>query len=261
MARRDPAEGAALDPALTQKKRARRRLVGALVLGIAAAIVLPLVLDSEPRQTITDVEIEIPPRDAPMPKLADGASATSPVAGGDEIAVPPAEPVAEGEAATAQAKAAEAAGAAEAKSAADAKAAAESKAAAEAKAREAKAAEAKAAEAKARESRATAAKQPAPSAKSTQAASGKSAPAEPASSDAAATRFALQVGAYANAGSARAQADKVRKAGVRAYTETVQTSQGSRTRVRVGPFDSREAAEGARAKLKLAGIDSAVVGH
>lgn len=266
MARRDSAEGAALDPALTQKKRARRRLVGAMVLGIAAAIVLPLVLDSEPRQTITDVEIEIPPRDAPMPKLADGASATSPVARGDEIAVPPAEPVAEGEAATAQAKAAEAASAAEAKAAADAKArdakaAAESKAAAEARAREAKAAEAKAAEATARESRTTAAKQPAPSAKSTQAASGKSAPAAPTSSDAAATRFALQVGAYANAGSARAQADKVRKAGVRAYTETVQTSQGSRTRVRVGPFDSREAAEGARAKLKLAGIDSAVVGH
>ena len=42
MARRDAGDGeaGALDPALTQKKRARRRLVGALVLGLAAVIVL-----------------------------------------------------------------------------------------------------------------------------------------------------------------------------------------------------------------------------
>ena len=43
-------QSAALDPALPQKKRARRRVVGALAVCVAAAIVLPVVLDSEPRQ-------------------------------------------------------------------------------------------------------------------------------------------------------------------------------------------------------------------
>ena len=77
MARRDASDGAALDPALTQKKRARRRLVGAVVLGLAAAVILPLVLDSEPRQTITDVQIEIPPRDAPLPPKAGDAAGSA----------------------------------------------------------------------------------------------------------------------------------------------------------------------------------------
>ena len=49
--------GGALDPALPQKKRARRRLVGALAVCVAAAIVLPLVLDSEPRQVRPDVQV------------------------------------------------------------------------------------------------------------------------------------------------------------------------------------------------------------
>ena len=65
--------------------------------------------------------------------------------------------------------------------------------------------------------------------------------------------------ARSGGGSARAQADKARKAGVRVYTETVQTAQGERTRVRVGPFASREAADQARAKLKAVGVESAVV--
>jgi len=91
MARRETADAdaGALDPALTQKKRARRRLVGALVLGLAAAIVLPLVLDSEPRQTIPDVQVEIPPRDTPLPPRADEATAR----GNETAVVPPVEPV------------------------------------------------------------------------------------------------------------------------------------------------------------------------
>jgi len=39
----------------------------------------------------------------------------------------------------------------------------------------------------------------------------------------------------------------------------VSTTQGERTRVRVGPFTTRDEAEKARATLKLAGIDSSIV--
>ncbi|HOA93506.1 MAG TPA: hypothetical protein PKJ79_07050, partial [Quisquiliibacterium sp.] len=66
--------GGALDPALPQKKRARRRLVGALAVCVAAAIVLPLVLDSEPRQVRPDVQVQIPSRDTPLNERLPGTS-------------------------------------------------------------------------------------------------------------------------------------------------------------------------------------------
>ncbi len=217
MARRDASGGddVALDPALTQKKRARRRLLGALVLGVIAAVVLPLVLDSEPRQAITDVQVEIPPRDAPIPAKADEA----PARGADVAVVPPIEP-----APPTPEKGAP--GAPPAKS----------------PSRPAEAPKA-----------ATEAPKPA-----TEVPKPDVAPA-PSGPTSAAAHFAVQVGAFANAGSARAQADKARKAGVRVYTEAVKTAQGERTRVRVGPFTSREAADQARTRLKAIGIDSSVV--
>jgi DedD protein len=253
MARRETgdADAGALDPALTQKKRARRRLLGALVLGLAAAIVLPLVLDSEPRQTIPDVQVEIPPRDTPLPPKADEATAR-----GNEVAVvPPVEPASpaaapEKPAPAAPAEPPKAPAIAPAAPAATApKAADEHKPAAKAAP---KPAEAPKAAPKTPEASKTAPKvAAAPKAEA-------SAPATSASTKAE-TRFVVQVGAFANAGSARAQADKARKAGVRVYTETVKTAQGERTRVRVGPFASREAADQARAKLKSIGLESSVV--
>lgn len=253
MARRETADAdaGALDPALTQKKRARRRLVGALVLGLAAAIVLPLVLDSEPRQTIPDVQVEIPPRDTPLPPRADEATAR----GNETAVVPPVEPVSPAPASEKPAPAAPAeppkaaAIAPDAPAATAPKAVDEHKPAAKAAPRPA---EAPKAAPKTSEASKTAPKvAAAPKAEASAPATSPSAKAE--------TRFVVQVGAFANAGSARAQADKARKAGVRVYTETVKTAQGERTRVRVGPFTSREAADQARAKLKSLGLESSVV--
>ena len=45
------------------KKRARRRLVGAVAFASVVAVVLPMVMDHEPRQTVQDVEIRIPGQD------------------------------------------------------------------------------------------------------------------------------------------------------------------------------------------------------
>ena len=42
------------------KKRARRRLVGAAFFVSVVAVVLPMVMDQEPRQVVQDVEIRIP---------------------------------------------------------------------------------------------------------------------------------------------------------------------------------------------------------
>src|SRR4029077_20838275 len=45
------------------KRKARRRLVGAIVLALAAAIVLPMLLEKEPRPLGDDVSVQIPPVD------------------------------------------------------------------------------------------------------------------------------------------------------------------------------------------------------
>src|SRR5438128_844880 len=45
------------------KRRARRRLVGAVVLALAAAVILPMFLESDPKPLGKDVQIDIPPVD------------------------------------------------------------------------------------------------------------------------------------------------------------------------------------------------------
>ncbi|MFZ1181576.1 MAG: SPOR domain-containing protein [Herbaspirillum sp.] len=53
-----------VDPALSEKKRARRRLIGVVALVLAMVIVLPMILDSEPRPLADDISIQIPSRNS-----------------------------------------------------------------------------------------------------------------------------------------------------------------------------------------------------
>lgn len=73
------------DPVLPEKKRARRRLVGAIALALAAAVGLPMLLDSEPKPLGTDIAINIPAKDkvAPLP-----VPAAATVDSGEEIVDP-----------------------------------------------------------------------------------------------------------------------------------------------------------------------------
>ena len=52
---------------------------------------------------------------------------------------------------------------------------------------------------------------------------------------------------------------KLSAAGVKFYTEPVKTAKGELTRVRAGPFASKEAAEKARAKLDAMGLKPGAV--
>ena len=63
----------AVDAQLQLKKRARRRLIGAIAFAGLAAVVLPMVMDQEPKQQVQDVQIRIPGQDLPPPKLARSA--------------------------------------------------------------------------------------------------------------------------------------------------------------------------------------------
>lgn len=48
-----------LDPEFPQKQRARRRLIGAVVLMVAAVIVLPIVFETKPRPVSDDVSVKV----------------------------------------------------------------------------------------------------------------------------------------------------------------------------------------------------------
>jgi DedD protein len=52
------------DEELQLKRRARRRLIGAIVLVMAIVVVLPMVLDSEPRPPRQEVSVQIPSPDS-----------------------------------------------------------------------------------------------------------------------------------------------------------------------------------------------------
>lgn len=68
-------------------------------------------------------------------------------------------------------------------------------------------------------------------------------------------RFAVQAAAPASEKAALELVDRLKKAGFSSYTEKVDTKDGARHRVRVGPFATREDAEKARARLKAQGIN------
>lgn len=81
------------DPQLQLKKRARRRLVGAVAFAGLAAVVLPMVMDEEPKQRLQDVQIRIPGQEqVPVRPVepARGALPTppgAPVASAEQAAV------------------------------------------------------------------------------------------------------------------------------------------------------------------------------
>lgn len=66
--RRDDDDDDGLDPQLPQKQRARRRLIGAVVLVGAAVVVLPLVFDAKPRPVTDAVAVQI--QDQPVDRGA-----------------------------------------------------------------------------------------------------------------------------------------------------------------------------------------------
>ncbi len=53
---------------------------------------------------------------------------------------------------------------------------------------------------------------------------------------------------------------KLAEVGVKTYTETMNSAQGTKTRVRAGPFPSREAAEKALEKMKKIGVGGVIAG-
>ena len=206
----DPAlESAAVQEART---RARRRLIGAVVLLAIGVIVFPLLFESQPRPLASDIAVELarkagstvatanvaaarPARAMAPPTVAPSSMQTpAPVEASQEAAAaPPASP-----APTAS----------------------------------------------------TAEAQPAPP--PIQATPVSSAPATSG-------RFVVQVGAFTDAAAMREARQKVEKLGLKTYTQIIETTSGKRTRVRVGPFDTRDEADRAGTLLKGAGMPAYIL--
>lgn len=223
------------------RMRARRRLTGATVLVLLGVIGFPLVFETQPRPIPVDIPIEIPRKDG-VPALALPAP-RKPVAMASAPEDAPREPIVTESAADAG------------KEVTAAKAAvAPTPAAAPAEPPKKVAVAPKPASSTPDAARAKAlleGKEPAPT--TAVAASKADAPADSAG------RYVVQVGAFADAAAAREMRVKVEKLGLKTYTQVVETSSGSRIRVRAGPFGSREEADKALAKAKSAGLNAVVL--
>jgi len=193
------------DEELQLKRRARRRLIGAVVLVAAIVVVLPMVLDTEPRPISQNITVRIPSPDSEAftPKVAPAPASKAP-AGKSAVA-------------KADDKASAAPPAAKAESAPET------------------ATPAKTAKPKASTKNATKTAKPAPKT--------------------AGGPFVIQVIALADAEKARRMQERIAAAGIKSYTEVVKTVKGDVTRVRAGPFATREAAEKAQAQLKTLGMN------
>ncbi len=72
-------------------------------------------------------------------------------------------------------------------------------------------------------------------------------------------RFIVQVGAFADIEKAREVRAKVERAGLKTYTQVVNTKEGERTRVRAGPYTSRAEADKAVARIKALGLPASAL--
>lgn len=72
-------------------------------------------------------------------------------------------------------------------------------------------------------------------------------------------RYVVQVGSFADEGRARDVRSRLERAGLKNYTQAVETKDGRRIRVRVGPFASKAEAERAAEKCRKLDLPGAVL--
>ena len=232
-ARRDG--GVAADDSLVQlaRTRARRRLVGALILLSAGVLGFPILFETQPRPLPVDTPILIPagvsagpavrapsaPTARPLPALPPDAGTESVAVAASAVAPAATPPPGPAPAALPAALAVKASAPVPASKPVAAPAAAK------------------------------------PDAKPAVARPASASATEPAT----AARFVVQVGAYNDAERMRAARQKLEKLGYKTYTQEIDTPTGQRTRVRVGPFVGRSEAEAVAAKVKASGMQANIL--
>ena len=207
-----------IDPMLPEKQRARRRLIGATALVLAAIIGLPMIFDADPNKPLADdVETQIPDKVSPAPESLKPQPAPQSVP--QKVVEPPApaqlpvppQPASEVKTAPEPAKTLKPNAEASDKPAAD-----------------------KIVERKAP------AEEDKPQAKEK------------------VRKYLLQVAAVNSKSKADDLKARLKESGIKAYSEKISTKDGDRFRVRVGPFATREEAAKMQARVKKIGLSGSV---
>jgi DedD protein len=241
-----------LQETLDLRRRARRRLIGAIALVLALVIVPPWIMDLEPKPVQSKLTVEIPSQDAARLKPPPKPPVVDPVKP-PETGAKPVEPT----------KPADAVKSGAAPKAADPSKPAESPKAAPAppaSAQPAKSMDARTVAALGAPKTAEPETPPADDkAKHADTKAGDAKPAEPpkkpVETAAKPGSYSVPLGSFSNADNVTQLQTRLAKEGIQTYTEAVKTASGEQTRVRAGPFASREAAERARERVKGMGLD------
>ena len=251
-----------LDPALPEKRRARRRLIGATALVLAAIIGLPMIFDSEPKPFSDEIAIQIPARDAPatrqsapsLPSLELSPPTnrvvekpSAPIAPDAAVAVPkidtPAPVVKNNVAEPVQAEK-------EVKKEVAPKESSKEKTKEITKEKANDKSKDKSKD-KANDKSNNKASNKTDSAKQSDSKNTKSNRDLP-------IRYVLQVAAVENKAKADDMQEKLKKAGIKSYSQKISTNAGDRIRIRVGPFVNKEEAEKMRARLRKLGLNGSL---
>lgn len=215
------------------RRRARHRLIGSVVLVLMAVVGFPWLFDTQPRPVAVDTPIVIPDRQTAAP-LGNMPAAQAPA----KPLLPEARPL-------------------PAQAGLDVReeVVAPSAPAPVAKAAEPKPAETKPAEPKPAEPKPAPAKvaksEPATPAKPKDDGSKAKSLLDGKSGASGAERHVIQVGAFSDPAKVREIRKKLEQAGLSTYTQTIDGKDGKpTTRVRVGPFDSREEADKAAGRIR-----------
>ncbi|TXI19408.1 MAG: SPOR domain-containing protein [Roseateles sp.] len=258
------ARASSADDVQVLRVRARRRLIGAAVLVGVGVIGFPLIFETQPRPMPVDLPIDIPRKDN-APPLAVPAASEAPVTA---QATPPTTPAPVSEAATVARAPVElpvepAPKPAEKPADKPAEKAQDKPADKPAEPKPVDKTPDRSHDSKPHDKPKPADK-PAdkPAAKPSTGSDGARAQAlldgrDPA--PAAAARYIVQVGAFSENKAAQDVRNKVEKLGLKTYAQAVDTPDGRRVRVRLGPFASRDEAERAAAKLKGAGLAGVIL--
>jgi DedD protein len=243
------------------RKRARHRLMGSVVLVLGAVVGLPLLFDSQPRPVAIDTPIVIPDRNQTSPLSATAGSAKT---GAIKEGLAQDQVIAAGQTGAAKSAVTNSAGldpheevvTKDSKAEVRLEPKPELKAEAKPEPKSENKPEPKAepkTESK-NDSKLEAKPDAKEAAKAKALLDGKEAPK---AGDA--VRSVVQVGAYADLAKAKEARAKLESAGFKTYTQEIDTKDGKRIRVRVGPFATKEEADKTAEKIRKLNLQTSVL--
>jgi DedD protein len=231
------------------RKRARHRLMGSVVLVLGAVVGLPLLFDSQPRPVAIDTPIVIPDRNQISPLSATTGSAKT---GAVKEGLAQDQVIAAGQTGAAKSAVTNSAGLDPHEEVVPKDSKPEAKAETKLEPKSELKAESKS------EPKSEPKSENKPDAKEAAKAKalldGKEAP-----NSGDAVRSVVQVGAYADLAKAKEARAKLESAGFKTYTQEIDTKDGKRIRVRVGPFATKEEADKTAEKIRKLNLQASVL--